>query len=336
MAENGFLDRLLETVSRHERTMVIGQMDTGKSTLVKNVADRMGALVLDTDIGQNDIGPPATVTIGERAGGRYRRIDGYFCGSVSPSRHFLQMIAGLSRLLARAGKRPVLINTTGLATGDIGRALKTEKINAARPDLIIGLEFEDELKYLDAFSRAGIEVLRFKPHPEVRDRSRAVRDRTREAMFQAHFSGASASAHRLEEIAIERSLLGNGIPADAATLSQFAGARVVHAEVAGNEGLIIFGDGRVDLQKMAPELEVKVLYSYHIMDFPGALVGLYGERGLFLGLGLIESIDFTEGLVHVFSTVREFSLMQFGSMRLNPSDFTSAGPLQPQVYRHKH
>ena len=99
MSGEGFLDRLLDIVSGHERIMVVGRVDTGKSTLIKNLADHMDACVLDADIGQNDIGPPSVVSLGERVDGRYQAIDGYFCGSTSPSGHFLQVIAGVSRLM---------------------------------------------------------------------------------------------------------------------------------------------------------------------------------------------------------------------------------------------
>jgi polynucleotide 5'-hydroxyl-kinase GRC3/NOL9 len=164
MSGEGFPERLIAMASGHERIIIVGRVDTGKSTLVRNLADHMDAYVLDADIGQNDIGPPSVASLGERVDGRYRMIDGYFCGSTTSSRHFLQMIAGVSRMLPGDKKRPVLINTTGLATGKIGRALKTEKINAVKPDPIIGLETGNELKYLDAFAKAGAEVVKFRPH----------------------------------------------------------------------------------------------------------------------------------------------------------------------------
>ena len=186
MSGEDFLDRLVRIASGHERIIVIGNIDTGKSTLVKNMADHMDAYVLDADVGQNDIGPPSVVSLGERIDGRYRMIDGYFCGSTTPSRHFIQMIAGIARLLPLCRNRPVLINTTGLATGDIGRALKTEKINAIRPDLIIGLETGNELKYLDAFAWAGAEVVKFRPHPQVTSRSRSERESLREGACSEH------------------------------------------------------------------------------------------------------------------------------------------------------
>lgn len=336
MSEEGFLNRLLAQVSGHRRIMVIGRVDTGKSTLVKNLADHMDAYVLDADIGQNDIGPPSVVSLGERVKGRYRMIDGFFCGSTTPSRHFLQMIAGVSRMLPRDNKRPVIINTTGLATGEIGRALKTEKINAARPDLIIGLETGNELKYLDAFSKAGAIVVKFRPHPQVTSRSRAMRDSLRATSFRAHFQKASNISRHLDELGVERLLLNNGTPADIAVLSKIAGTAVVHAEVSGDEALVVFDDNADGLAKLASALDVSIIHYCSRTEFYGSLVGLMGSQGNFTGLGMVRSVDFACGEIHIYSAAEQFSVLQFGSIKIDGDTFETAGPFSLQAFRHKH
>lgn len=336
MPGNEFLDRLLDMASGRERIVVVGQIDTGKSTLVMNLADRMDAYVLDADIGQNDIGPPAVVSLGERIDGRYRMIDGYFCGSPSPSGHFMQLIAGVSRMLPERGKRPVLINTSGLVTGEIGRTLKTEKLNAIRPDMIIGLETGNELKYLDAFSRAGAMVVTFRPHPQVTSRSRSERERLRIANFRTHFQGAFTSSHRLDKIGIERSLLGNGVSTDVARLSKLAGAQVVHAEVTGKDALVIFRKTAGSIDKLAPALDASIIYYCREADFPGTLVGLINRQGSLLSLGIIESVDFERGDIRIYSPAGEFSVLQFGSVKLDAGSFVYAGPFKLHAYRHKH
>jgi len=300
------------------------------------MADHMDAYVLDADPGQNDIGPPSVVSLGERSEGQYRMIDGYFCGSTTPSRHFLQMMAGVSRLLPQCRNQPVLINTTGLATGEIGRALKTEKINAIKPDLIIGLETGNELKYLDAFARAGAEVLKFRPHPQVTSRSKAMRDSIRANAFRTHFQGAITTSHRLDKIGVERSLLGNGISVDIDSLSMLAGTPVVHAEVTGDEALVVFSEMPDNLEKITAVLDVSMVFYCIVADFKGTLAGLLGPNGNLLGLGIIDSVDFVEGTIRVFSPVTRFSVLQFGSIKLDVPDFATAGSFSLQVYRHKH
>jgi polynucleotide 5'-hydroxyl-kinase GRC3/NOL9 len=296
----------------------------------------MDAYVLDADIGQNDIGPPSVVSLGERADGRYRMIDGYFCGSTSPSRHFLQMIAGVARMLPLCRDRPVLINTTGLATGEIGRALKTEKINAVKPDLIIGLETGNELKYLDAFSREGSHVLRFRPHPRVTWRSRAMRESLRADAFKAHFQDAVSTVHRLDDFGVERSLLNNGVPRDTARCSQVAGTDVLHAEVSGDEALVVFADQARGLEELASALDVGQVIYCNTAEFCQTLLGLVGPQGNFLGLGILETADFARGEITIFSPATEFSVLQFGSIKIDVATFKTAGPFNMQAYRHKH
>jgi polynucleotide 5'-hydroxyl-kinase GRC3/NOL9 len=336
MPADEFLDRLIKKASGHERIIVIGQIDTGKSTLIRNMADHMDAYVLDADVGQNDIGPPSVVSLGERVDGHYLMIDGYFSGSTTPSRHFLQMIAGISRLLLQCRNRPVLINTTGLATGEIGRALKTEKINAIKPDLIIGLETGNELKYLDAFARAGAEVLKFRPHPQVTSRSRSDRERLRAEMFRAHFKGALTYSHRLDELSVERLLLCNGVPGNIELLTILADTPVAHAEITAGEAFVVFSEMPGNLEKVASELDVSLVHYCCAADFNGTLVGLMGPKGNLLGLGIIESVDFVNGTIHIFSTSATFSVLQLGSIKLDAASFRTAGSFSPQVYRHKH
>jgi len=335
MSGEKFLDRLIKTVSGHKRIIVIGRIDTGKSTLIKNMADHLEAYVLDADIGQNDIGPPSVVSLGERSEGRYRMIDGYFCGSTTPSRHFLQLIAGISRLVSHCRNRPVLINTTGLATGEIGRALKTEKINAIKPDLIIGLETGNELKYLDAFARAGAEVLKFRPHPQVTSRSRAMRDSIRANAFRSHFQGASITSHRLDKSGIERLMLNNGETVDKSAFYALPDINIVHAEVSDGEALVIYNGRLSGEDKIASILGVRTIYAYRVNAFSGVLTGLLDNHGGLLALGLIDSLDFEAGTVKIFSTIQNFSVMQFGTMRLNREDFFSAGTFSPEILRRK-
>jgi polynucleotide 5'-hydroxyl-kinase GRC3/NOL9 len=267
--------------------------------------------------------------------GHYRMIDGYFCGSTTPSRHFLQMIAGVSRMLPRCEKRPVLVNTTGLATGEIGRALKTEKINAIMPDLIIGLETGNELKYLDAFSRAGAEVVKFRPHPLVTSRSRAMRDSLRANGFRAHFQGAASTSHRLDGLGVERFLLNNGKSVDQSIFRAFPDLDIVHAEVVDDEALVIY-NGRLTAEERLTSIPgVRTAHAYRRDVFSGLLTGLLGSHGELLALGLIDSLDFDTGMIKIYSRLKDFSVLQFGTLRLNREDYSSRGTFSPETFRLK-
>ena len=91
-----------------------------------------------------------------------------------------------------------------------------------------------------------------------------------------------------------------------------------------------------ELEKIASALDVNLVYYGNAADFNGTLVGLMGPKGNLLGLGIIESVDFVEGTIRIFSPIAGFSVLQFGSIKLDAARFATAGPFSLQVYRHKH
>jgi Predicted GTPase or GTP-binding protein len=158
----------------------------------------------------------------------------------------------------------------------------------------------------------------------------------REENFRVHFKGAVNSSHRIDTIGIERLLLCNGDRVDATLLSEQVGREVVHVEVSGDEALVVFKGPTGDLEKIATSLGIGVVHYCDVADFNSTLVGLVGRKGNLLDLGIIDSIDFTEGEIRIFSRAEKFSVLQFGSIKLDAINFSSAGPFRLQSYRHKH
>jgi polynucleotide 5'-hydroxyl-kinase GRC3/NOL9 len=130
--------------------MVIGTSDSGKTTWVKAAAQRLvqvGKLpvaMVDADIGQSTIGPPATVALAflhERLIPNFRieclPYHGlFFVGSVSPPGHLLQVLVGTKRLVdtaIRSGVGTVLVDTTGLIDQGPGVPVEASKDRARRP-----------------------------------------------------------------------------------------------------------------------------------------------------------------------------------------------------------
>ncbi|HTX43183.1 MAG TPA: Clp1/GlmU family protein [Methanocella sp.] len=320
----GIADRVFDAISGSKMAFFVGRSDTGKSTLIKHIARDLDVSVIDADIGQSDIGPPTVVSLGVRRGESYRMADGYFCGSTTPARYFLQLISGTARMSKRVKKYPVLVNTTGLATGEVGRALKTEKINALAPDLIVGIG--DGLEYLDAFARAGATVLHLPVSPLVKLKSPSERAVLRQKAFRDHFKDASSITFPFKRFSVERSLLFNG------TRPRVAGD-VLRLDVSGNEALVVASAGLWGLKELMNTLNVAILHVYASGDFKNALVGLLDGRGKFLGLGIIEALDFDDEKAHLYTAVSSFSVLQFGSIKLDLKDFHYTGPFSGHTLR---
>jgi len=129
------------------RILVPGATDRGKSTFCAYLAWYLlqagqRPAYIDADVGQKDIGPPTTISLG------YPRLDRplqtlepvamYFVGTVSPVAHLLPMVVGTRNLLEQAAKPFVIINTSGLVEG-VGEILKAYQIDSLHPDRISSL-----------------------------------------------------------------------------------------------------------------------------------------------------------------------------------------------------
>lgn len=322
------ITKLVDTIGNARMAIVIGRTDSGKSTIIKQLAGHIAASIVDGDIGQSDIGPPTVVSLAENVDGSFRMVDGYFCGSTTPSGHLLPLIAGMVRMAHVAKKHPILINTTGLATGNIGRSLVTEFIDALRPDVIIGISNSDELKYLDAFGQQSARIIHLPISPHVKEKTKNERERYRRLAFKKHFEGATSQIFQIENFSVERSLLFNGMEHD---LTEIPG--ILHAETSGLETIVVREDVNVNVQAIMERLNTSTIDIYTNFDFAGVLVGLVGPTGQFLGLGIIEAIDFIGRTIRLFTTIKNFSVLQFGSIRLSVEDYSYIGPFRPKTYR---
>jgi polynucleotide 5'-kinase involved in rRNA processing len=166
----------------------------------------------------------------------------------------------------------------------------------------------------------------------VTSRSRTQRTESRKAAFRSHFESACIKTHRLDEIGVERLLLNNGTLADLDRLQAIDQA-IVHAETLGDEALVVCSGQLGAADKIADYLHVDTIHAFRSSDFRGALIGLLGASGKLLALGIIDSVDFRTRTVNVFSTAGRFSAMQFGSMKLDRTDFNNAGAFGPETLR---
>jgi polynucleotide 5'-kinase involved in rRNA processing len=164
---------IARVVEKGGTAVALGGMDSGKTTFCKMVAAvavRVGRTVayVDTDVGQTTVGPPTTIGL------KYIRDDAdlsseglarpdqiYFVGDTSPQGHLLPLVVGSSKLAEearRAGAEIVLVDTTGLIGGTLGQILKFHKLEALRPDWVIGFQRGEELEPIIGIIRRTMPV----------------------------------------------------------------------------------------------------------------------------------------------------------------------------------
>lgn len=200
-------DRVAEDAARSRHAvMLVGAMDTGKTTMARAILEaavRIGrpAALLDADLGQKTVGPPATVTLRDVRNAadlepeRFAvQDDLWFVGSTSPEGYLLPLVAGVTALRRRAearGAQLLVVDTSGFVSGIGGQTLKYHKIEALLPDMVIGMQRGEELLPLLGVVQRFFEtqvVPMGVPHGVV-DTSVERRAENREAAMRRYFSG---------------------------------------------------------------------------------------------------------------------------------------------------
>lgn len=204
-AEMALDERVLKKVSARSarKIMLLGGSDAGKTTLAEALSDilsRKGRTgILDLDMGQSHIGPPTTLAWGLLEGGfksweRIKAEEIYFTGALSPPGNMLPSIAGarllMDNALARCSK--LIIDTTGLISGPLGRLYKQYKVDLLRPDVILAVQETGELEHIISPYRLMRRpvIVRLPASPLAMAKGIPMRTGHREALFRAYFGGA--------------------------------------------------------------------------------------------------------------------------------------------------
>lgn len=207
-------------------TLLLGPTDAGKTWLTGRLATDLHRLgfrvaVVDADLGQSEIGPPTTIGLGHVAAPLSRLGDAepiamHWVGATSPHAHIEATARGCRRMVGRAlalGFDRVLVDTSGLVEGAVGRVLKRSKIDLVRPDLLLCLERAGECEpILEAYRGPGAPVIRrLAVSREARHRSTEARRQHREAALRRYFRGSRPVVLDLARVAV---LTPGGDPSD--------------------------------------------------------------------------------------------------------------------------
>jgi polynucleotide 5'-hydroxyl-kinase GRC3/NOL9 len=169
--------------SSWRRLIVLGRTDVGKSTFLRFLAHALvgrgqTVALLDTDLGQKMVGPPACVVLARcSVGGKLQVEHIRFVGETSPAANIAGVIAASARLGGSARADRLLVNTSGLIAGP-GLALKRWKMEALDPDQIVALARGDELAPILA-PVVATAVHRISPSSAARRKTPSEREHNR-------------------------------------------------------------------------------------------------------------------------------------------------------------
>jgi polynucleotide 5'-hydroxyl-kinase GRC3/NOL9 len=201
-----------EHVCRHavRRILVLGARDAGKSTFCHFLAEfstRSGRRtgLLDCDVGQTMIGPPACVRMSDAQG-----LSLAFVGTTNPVLGWRRLVEGTHRLAQGNDADLLVVNTGGLLSGP-GLRLKAAKIDQLQPDLLVALGADPALATI-AGGKPSLPVLRLPSSPEARRKTDGERRAVRRQAFRSYFAGATIL--RLERGMVRQTGANAPLPAD--------------------------------------------------------------------------------------------------------------------------
>lgn len=317
--------------------MVIGRVDTGKSTFCRQLASialerGLGVAIVDSDVGQSWIGPPTTVGMMIANGEPSPTIfpdSFYFVGSISPEKHLLQTIVGAKRMVENAEKAHtdlIIIDTTGLVDKSIGRSLKLNKIDLIKPDHIVCFQRNSELEMMIRGIESDLcHVHRLEPSKSVERKNSDFRTKYRNEQFNRYFSDFTIQELHFSQLRGQRDVFLNGRQANEKELdniSQILDCKTIYAEWSFRGLFVVTAQqiGWLESRKICSHLKIEDLYTRTPEDFYHLLVAIIGSQDEPICLGLIDDIDFVNGVMRIRckNGVANFvKAIQFSDFRLN-------------------
>ncbi len=223
-------DRELSTLKlRNSTVVVLGAMDVGKTTVTTiltnmGVRDGLRVGVIDGDPGQNDIGPPTTVSASVATGfithlTQLRSLRSIFVKTTSIEHVWEYVLSAISKLADELrrdyGVDAVVINTDGWVSGPDAVKFKVELIRRVAANRIVVIRRGDEVNELLRGLRGVIDdviVLPSPPNARIRDRDdRKIR---REMGYSKYIMPSRELSINLRERPIANLPLFNGLRYD--------------------------------------------------------------------------------------------------------------------------
>jgi len=304
---------LLSSLKGKAVVLVVGSVDVGKSSFcafISNMALASGfkVAVIDGDIGQADVGPPSCVSLAyvEKRIVTLRGLEPaamFFVGADTPSGVSHMVVLYLRMLVEEAlasGRDLVVVNTDGWVHGYGAKEYKMTLIRAVNPSVVVALQRECEVEHIVGPLKHH-RVVRLRSPPAARRRGFEERRGLRESGYFRFLTGSSSRALNAAETPLLYSYLWSGSPMSGdkvSVMEKILGRRITYAECSRDHVLVVTDhSGEVTGEHIgairALAGGVRLVKIRHKGFEKGLLVGLLDEKGRCLGIGVIESIDYS-------------------------------------------
>jgi len=318
--------------------MILGAVDSGKSSFCTYLTNRLlrekkKIAIVDGDLGQSDIGPPCTVA--------YTFIikpvtdlfnietkNALFVGVTSPSMATSRVAESLVLLKNEASNHDpdfIIINTDGWVEGEEAVSFKAKLVEKVNPDMTFCIQQKEELmSILKTLERRNKSVV---DSPlAVRQRSQENRRSLRELGYIKYLKDAKVQSIPLgwlrieddEQFGIIRSI--ENIE-KARKIYAFLGMKPLHLAEYQNKITIVVGKSRwIESESLSKieEFAGKKAVVVRKGDEEGLLLALYNSKKEFLGIGILQELDFRRKIMKILTPVPQgISVASIGKIKLD-------------------
>lgn len=307
--------------------MIMGAPDTGKTTFATFLANQalekgISVAVIDSDIGQSDIGPPSTIglafvhntinNISDVAADEF-----YFVGTTSVQ-DVCDMVLGLTNLVEKAKERAelVIIDTCGYVLGDTGRKLKVLKLQSINPDFVVALQRQGELHPILRTWRGSI--IKADVPKEVRKVPRHTRKEIREFRWRKTFEEAQERQIDLEEKTLLNTYLLSGKSIDTNLFKKLLQCNVIYAEEIPEGYFIVKKEKFHEYQPKQVSFSGDTLKVLNVGWEENLVVGLR-KKGTFVDLGIVKRINYHNMMTVISCREHDFDSIKFGRIKVDES-----------------
>ncbi|NPB00024.1 MAG: GTPase [Crenarchaeota archaeon] len=327
-------------------TVILGAMDVGKTTMtvmIANKASRAGHRVgiIDADLGQNDLGPPATVDAAVLEPGMYithlrmlKPVKAMFLKTTSVERVWPEVVDAVKKLVDYLmnveNTRTVVINTDGWVSTDKAVEYKLKLVEVLQPRNIIVIRRGDEVDQLvknlrEKYPSNPPSIVELPAPPAARIRTKEDRRIHREMGYGKYLTPPRDITLDLRKTPIVNFPICSGMPANQDLLNlirRFIRHPIIYCELA--EGFMI----AISSQQEKKDVEVlNVPGGGKIVLLPngwerGLLVGLEDRDNFLLALGRIKKIYYNNCKIVItvsrnFTDISKIDHLRLGMIRLN-------------------
>ena len=324
------------SLRRPVTVMVMGAVDSGKTSFCTFLANealrrKWKTAIVDADLGQSDIGPPSTIGF-SRINSYVRDLfeieaeSAYFVGVTSPTGAVKRVLEGLTILKNKAlevGTDFLIINTDGWVEGEDATEYKIRLVDHVGPDVVVGIQYEDELAPILNALKKTMTVAVESPLV-VHRRNREKRKVLRELSYTKYLKGAKVQSFPLNWIMVEGGVFGAGrVPTleRMRMIRDWLGRYPVYCEETSTMVFVVLRKGQWVDEEQIGRVEERLGKRLKVIgegEEEGLLVALHDEQGEFLGIGVLSGVDYKRKVIKVYTPISEdVAIIRFGQIKLD-------------------